>query len=184
MDHSTEDRDREPLNVLRHSTAHVLAAAVTELYPGTKYGTGPYLENEFYYDFDASHQFTPEDFKSIEKKMRSIVGRRIPFEHVLLPKPEAIATFQGLDQPYKVELIERHYPDGGDVSLYRTGDFLDLCLGPHVPDAGEIKAFKLTRLSGAYWDRDEKNAQMQRIYGTLVSCVNDAAARETPRATR
>ena len=165
MSHSAED-PTDPLNMLRHSAAHVLAAAVTELYPGTKYGTGPFLENEFYYDFDSPHQFTPEDFKEIEKKMRSIVGRKIPFEHVELPKAEAIATFEKLDQPYKIELIERHYPNGGDVSLYRTGEFLDLCLGPHVPDAGAIRAFKLTRLSGAYWDADEKNAQMQRIYGT------------------
>jgi threonyl-tRNA synthetase len=165
MSHSAED-PTDPLNMLRHSAAHVLAAAVTELYPGTKYGTGPFLENEFYYDFDSPHQFTPEDFKEIEKKMRSIVGRKIPFEHVELPKAEAIATFERLDQPYKIELIERHYPNGGDVSLYRTGEFLDLCLGPHVPDAGAIRAFKLTRLSGAYWDADEKNAQMQRIYGT------------------
>jgi len=166
MSHSAEAKDSDPLNMLRHSTAHVLAAAVTELFPGTRYGTGPFLENEFYYDFDSPHQFTPGDFKEIEKKMRSIVGRRIPFEHVDLPKPEAIATFEKLAQPYKVELIERHYPNGGDVSLYRTGDFLDLCLGPHVPDAGAIKAFKLTRLSGAYWNNDEKNTQMQRIYGT------------------
>jgi threonyl-tRNA synthetase len=166
MSHSAADDPIDPLNMLRHSTAHVLAAAVTDLFPGTKYGTGPFLENEFYYDFDSPHQFTPEDFKAIEKKMRSIVGRKIPFEHVELPKPEAIANFQKLDQPYKIELIERHYPNGGDVSLYRTGDFLDLCLGPHVKDAGEIKAFKLTRLSGAYWDANEKNTQMQRIYGT------------------
>jgi threonyl-tRNA synthetase len=165
MSHSAED-PTDPLNMLRHSAAHVLAAAVTELYPGTKYGTGPFLENEFYYDFESPHQFTPEDFKEIEKKMRSIVGRKISFEHVELPKPEAIATFEKLDQPYKIELIERHYPNGGDVSLYRTGEFLDLCLGPHVPDAGAIRAFKLTRLSGAYWDANEKNAQMQRIYGT------------------
>jgi len=166
MSHSAAHSDAEPLNMLRHSSAHVLAAAVTELFPGTKYGTGPYLEDGFYYDFDSPHQFTPEDFGAIEKKMRSIVGRRVPFEHVEQPKPEAIATFEKLGQPYKVELIERHYPDGGLVSLYRTGEFLDLCLGPHVPDAGAIKAFKLTRLSGAYWDADEKNAQMQRIYGT------------------
>jgi threonyl-tRNA synthetase len=166
MSHSAADDPTDPLNMLRHSAAHVLAAAVTELFPGTRYGTGPFLENEFYYDFDSPHQFTPEDFKAIEKKMRSIVGRKIPFEHVEQPKPEAIATFQKLDQPYKIELIERHYPNGGDVSLYRTGEFLDLCLGPHVRDAGEIKAFKLTRLSGAYWDANEKNTQMQRIYGT------------------
>ena len=166
MSHAAEEDASEPLNVLRHSSAHVLAAAVVELYPGSKYGTGPFIEDGFYYDFDSEHVFTPEDFKEIEKKMRSIVGRRIPFEHVELPKPEAISTFEKLGQPYKVELIERHYPNGGDVSLYRTGEFLDLCLGPHVPDAGAIKAFKLTRLSGAYWDAKEGNAQMQRIYGT------------------
>ena len=166
MSFAADEDAKDPLNMLRHSSAHVLAAAVVELFPGTRYGTGPHVENGFYYDFDSEHAFTPEDFKEIEKRMRSIIGRKIPFEHVTMPKAEAIDLFRERAQPYKIELIERHYPEGGDVSLYRTGEFLDLCLGPHLPDAGAIRAFKITRLSGAYWDADEKNAQMQRIYGT------------------
>jgi threonyl-tRNA synthetase len=167
MSHIDDHESKDELDLLRHSTAHVLAAAVTELWPGTRYAIGPPIENGFYYDFDSDHQFTPDDFKEIEKKMRSIVGRNLPFTHEWQSKPEAIATFKGLGQDYKVELIEDRVADGEKVSLYRTGeDFLDLCRGPHVPGAGAIKAFRLLRVAGAYWKGDEHNRQLQRIYGT------------------
>ena len=171
MNHEREQLDehesKDELDLLRHSTAHVLAAAVTELWPGTKYAIGPPIENGFYYDFDSEHAFSPDDFKEIEKKMRSIVGRNLPFKQERQPKPEAIETFRKLGQDYKVELIEDRVADGDEVSLYRTGDdFLDLCRGPHVPGAGAIKAFKLLRVAGAYWKGDEHNRQLQRIYGT------------------
>src|SRR5579859_649181 len=167
MSHLDDHESKDELDQLRHSTAHVLAAAVTELWPGTKYAIGPPIENGFYYDFDSEHQFTPDDFKEIEKKMRSIVGRNLPFTHEWQSKPEAIATFRMLGQDYKVELIEDRVADDEQVSLYRTGEgFLDLCRGPHVPGAGSIKAFKLLRVAGAYWKGDEHNKQLQRIYGT------------------
>jgi threonyl-tRNA synthetase len=165
--HVDEHESRDELDLLRHSTAHVLAAAVTELWPGTKYAIGPPIENGFYYDFDSPHVFTPDDFKEIEKKMRSIIGRNLPFTQERKPKPEALDTFRRLGQDYKVELIEDRVADDEQVSLYRTGeDFLDLCRGPHVPSAGSIKAFKLLRVAGAYWKGDEHNRQLQRIYGT------------------
>ena len=167
MSHLDDHESKDELDLLRHSTAHVLAAAVTELWPGTRYAIGPPIENGFYYDFESDHQFTPEDFKEIEKRMRSIVGRDLPFRQELVPKAEAIATFEGMGQDYKVELIRDRVADGELVSLYRTGDgFLDLCRGPHVPGAGTIKAFKLLRVAGAYWRGDEHNRQLQRIYGT------------------
>jgi threonyl-tRNA synthetase len=166
-DHLDEHESQDELDLLRHSTAHVLAAAVTELWPGTKYAIGPPIENGFYYDFDSEHTFTPEDFKEIEKKMRSIVGRNLPFKQERQSKPEAIETFRKLGQDYKVELIQDRVADGEEVSLYRTGDdFLDLCRGPHLAGAGAIKAFKLLRVAGAYWKGDEHNRQLQRIYGT------------------
>ena len=167
MGHIDDHESKDELDLLRHSTAHVLAAAVTELWPGTKYAIGPPIENGFYYDFDSEHQFTPEDFKEIEKRMRSIVGRNLPFKQEHQSKADAVATFKRLGQDYKVELIEDRVADGDQVSLYRTGEeFLDLCRGPHVPGAGAIKAFKLLRVAGAYWKGDEHNRQLQRIYGT------------------
>ena len=157
----------DELYVLRHSTAHVLATAVTELWPDAKYAIGPPVEDGFYYDFDLQHTIVPEDFKEIEKRMRSIIGRNLPFTHEYLPKAQALETFRALNQDYKVELIETRAPDGEPVSLYRTGErFLDFCRGPHLPGAGAIRAFKLMRVSGAYWHGDEKNPMLQRIYGT------------------
>src|SRR5258708_7805778 len=120
MSHLDDHESKDELDLLRHSTAHVLAAAVTELWPGTKYAIGPPIEDGFYYDFDTEHHFTPEDFKEIEKKMRSIVGRNLPFEQEKLAKADAIETFKKLGQDYKVELIEDRVADGEEVSLYRT----------------------------------------------------------------
>ncbi len=156
----------DPLYVLRHSTAHVLAAAVTQLYPGTKYAGGPPVDNGFYYDFDLPRPIGEDDLPKIEQKMREIINRRVPFEQVLLPHEEAVRRFQELDQPYKLYWVTQKASPDEIVSCYRTGDFFDLCRGPHVPDAGEIKAFKLMRVAGAYWLGDEKNKQLTRVYGT------------------
>lgn len=173
MSHLAEEYEAPPeeqdaLHVLRHSTAHVLAAAVTQLWPDAKYIVGPPVENGFYYDFDLDHAFTPNDLKEIEKRMRSIVGRDLPFKHEWFSRDEAIAKFKERGQDYKVDLIERKVDVEEDrVSCYWTGDdFLDLCRGPHLPSAGAIKAFRLTRVAGAYLWGDEKSKQVQRIYGT------------------
>ena len=155
------------LEVLRHSAAHLLAAAVRELYPDASYAIGPAIDDGFYYDLDLSHNFKEEDLPALEARMREIAARRPAFEQVILPKAEAVETFRKLGQQYKVEILtEGEAAAETEVSCYRTGDFLDLCRGPHVADAGEIQHFKLTRLAGAYWRGDERNKQLQRVYGT------------------
>ncbi|MCC6745626.1 MAG: threonine--tRNA ligase [Acidobacteria bacterium] len=160
----------EALEIYRHSTAHLLAAAVLELFPGTKLGVGPALVEDpnygFYYDFLPEKPFTPDDLDHIEKKMRELVKRNLPFERVEMPKAEMLRLFdEVVDDKLKCELIEEK---GGDVvSAYRLGDqFIDFCLGPHLPLTSKIKAFKLLSLAGAYWRGDEHREQMQRIYGT------------------
>jgi threonyl-tRNA synthetase len=155
------------LDVLRHSAAHLLAAAVCELYPGAKYAIGPAIEDGFYYDLDLDRSLKEEDLSSIEARMHEIAARRPPYEQVMMPKDEAVDTFRKLGQDYKIEILtEGEAAAETEVSCYHTGDFLDLCRGPHVPDAGEIRHFKLTRLAGAYWRGDERNKQLQRVYGT------------------
>ena len=156
----------DPLYVLRHSTAHVLAAAVTELFPGAKYAGGPPVENGFYYDFDLPRPLSEDDLEPIEKKMRQIIARGERFEHELVQPAEAIRRFSELDQPYKLYWINQKTTADELVSTYRTGDFLDLCLGPHVRTSAEIPAFKLMRVAGAYWLGDERNPQLSRVYGT------------------
>jgi len=167
MGHDQEPDPADPLYMLRHSAAHVLAAAVIELWPGTKYAIGPPIENGFYYDFDSDHQLTPEDLPLIEKRMRSIIGRNLPFSQEVLDQPTALKRFAEMGQDYKVELISDRIAADEPVSCYRTGEgFLDLCRGPHVEGAGAIRAFKLMRIAGAYWKGDEHNKMLQRIYGT------------------
>jgi len=163
-DHEAGD---DPLQILRHSTAHLLAAAVTELYPDAKYAIGPAIENPpgFYYDFDFGRPISDSDLQAIESRMRRLSQADIPFVHQTLPREEAIAEFRRRGQDYKLELIADKV-EGDGVSVYRTGDFLDLCLGPHVKSTRDLKAFKLQRLSGAYWRGDEKKPQLTRIYGT------------------
>jgi threonyl-tRNA synthetase len=163
-DHEAGD---DPLQILRHSTAHLLAAAVTELYPDAKYAIGPAIENPpgFYYDFDFGRPISDSDLQAIESRMRRLSQADIPFVHETLPREEAIAEFRRRGQDYKLELIADKV-EGDGVSVYRTGDFLDLCLGPHVKSTRDLKAFKLQRLSGAYWRGDEKKPQLTRIYGT------------------
>jgi threonyl-tRNA synthetase len=156
----------DPLYVLRHSTAHVLAAAVTELFPGAKYAGGPPVENGFYYDFDLPRPLSEDDLGPIEKKMAEIISRGDRFEQELLPHSEAVRRFTELDQPYKLHWINQKASDEELVSTYHTGPFFDLCRGPHLPSAADIPAFRLMRVAGAYWLGDERNRQLSRVYGT------------------
>jgi threonyl-tRNA synthetase len=156
----------DPLYVLRHSTAHVLAAAVTELFPGAKYAGGPPVENGFYYDFDLPRSLSEDDLGPIEKKMAEIISRGDRFEQELLPHSEAVRRFTELDQPYKLHWINQKASDEELVSTYHTGPFFDLCRGPHLPSAADIPAFRLMRVAGAYWLGDERNRQLSRVYGT------------------
>jgi threonyl-tRNA synthetase len=154
----------EPLPTLRHSTSHVMAQAVRQLFPDVKVAIGPAIDDGFYYDFEKATPFTPEDLERIEAGMRTIVAADLPFTREEWPREEAIAYFKERDEPFKVEIL-----DGlavPTVSVYRQGDFLDLCRGPHVASTGAIRAFKLLSSSGAYWRGDEKNPMLQRIYGT------------------
>ncbi len=158
------DCDPSPLATVRHSTSHVMAQAVKRLFPDVKVAIGPAIEDGFYYDFAKATPFTPEDLARIEDEMRAIVKGDHPFERQEMSRADAIAFFRDRGEPYKVEIIEGL--DVDRVSLYRQGDFIDLCRGPHVASTGKIKAFKLLSSSGAYWRGDEKNAMLQRIYGT------------------
>jgi threonyl-tRNA synthetase len=156
----------DPLYVLRHSTAHVLAAAVTRLFPDAKYAGGPPVENGFYYDFDLPKPLSEDDLAPIERKMEEIVAAGERFEQELLPHAEAARRFQELGQPYKLHWVNQKASDGELVSCYRTGGFFDLCRGPHLASTAEIPAFKLMRVAGAYWLGDERNQQLTRVFGT------------------
>ena len=155
------------LDIVRHSTSHVMAQAVQELYPGVKVTIGPSIEDGFYYDFDYEGAFGPEDIEKIEKKMGEIAGSNLPFVRKVLPKQEAIDFFKKRGEDYKVEIITEIAAE--TVSLYEQGGFTDLCRGPHVPSTGMLKAFKLTSTAGAYWRGDEHNKMLQRIYGTAFA---------------
>ncbi|MCP4050326.1 MAG: threonine--tRNA ligase [bacterium] len=152
------------LETLRHSTAHVLAQAVTELYPDTILGTGPSISTGFYYDFDIKHKLTQSDLNRIENRMQEIVKRKTQFEYSVLDKQEALSLMREKNQIYKIELIEDL--GAADFSFYKCGSFIDLCKGPHIKDSGEIPAFKLLSVAGAYWKGSEENKMLQRIYGT------------------
>ncbi len=157
-------KDPEAIQVLRHSAAHLLAAAVMELYPNVKLGIGPPIDTGFFYDFVRAEPFTPEDLERIEKKMREMAGQDIPNERKMMPKPEAIELYRKWDQGFKCELVEERAIEPM-VSFYTTGKFIDFCRGPHIPSTGRIRAFKLMSVAGAYWKGQEGNPQMQRIYG-------------------
>jgi threonyl-tRNA synthetase len=158
-------KDPAALEVYRHSTAHLCAAAVLELFPETKLGIGPPIDTGFYYDFDRPEPFTPQDLEKIEKKMWELQARNLTYERRLIAKPEGIEKYRRMNEPMKVELIEERADD--IFSEYTLGpDFIDFCRGPHIPDTSKIKAFKLLSIAGAYWKGDEKNKQLQRIYGT------------------
>ncbi len=158
-------KDPEGLDVIRHSTAHLLAYAVKELYPEAQVTIGPVIENGFYYDFAYKRPFTPEDLAAIEKRMGELVAKDEPVTRRVLPRDEAVAYFKSLGEHYKAEIIAS-IPANEDVSLYREGKFEDLCRGPHVPSTGKLKFFKLMKVAGAYWRGDHRNEMLQRIYGT------------------
>jgi len=164
QEETQSEAKRPSLETLRHSAAHLLAHAVTDLYPETKYGIGPAVENGFYYDFYREQPFTPDDLAKIEERMRELASADLPIEKIILPRQEAIDLFRRRGQSLKVELIEEKA--GSEVTCYRQGDFIDFCLGPHVPSTAYLKNFKLLSVSGAYWKGDERGLQLQRIYGT------------------
>ena len=169
------DKDAEGLDILRHSTAHLLAYAVKELFPQAQVTIGPVIENGFYYDFAYKRPFTPDDLAAIEAKMVALAMLDEPVSRCVLPRDEAVAFFKDQGEIYKAELIAG-IPQGEDVSLYTEGRFTDLCRGPHVPSTGKLKVFKLMKLAGAYWRGDHRNEQLQRIYGTAWARKEDQAA--------
>ncbi|QTN25432.1 threonine--tRNA ligase [Rhizobacter sp. AJA081-3] len=166
------DKDADGLEVIRHSTAHLLAYAVKELFPEAQVTIGPVIENGFFYDFSYKRPFTPEDLAAIEAKMSELARKDEKVERRVLPRDEAVAYFKGLGEHYKAEIISS-IPAGEDVSLYREGAFEDLCRGPHVPSTGRLKHFKLMKVAGAYWRGDHRNEMLQRIYGTAWASKDD-----------
>src|SRR5277367_6355835 len=167
------ERDPEALEVYRHSSAHLLAAAVLELFPETKLGHGPPTDSGFFYDFYRENPFTPEDLKLIEGRMAEIVARDEKFVREWEPREQGLARFKADNDFMKMHFIERFTKPGEEISLYRNGAFVDFCRGPHVPSTGRVKAFKVMSTSGAYWLGDEKNPQLQRIYGTAFFSKKD-----------
>ncbi len=159
------ERDEAGLEVIRHSTAHLLAMAVQELFPGTQVTIGPVIDDGFYYDFASGHHFTPEDLEKIEQRMEQIVADDLPVERLVMSRERAIELFRNMGEHYKVQIIES-LPAGEELSIYQQGPWMDLCRGPHVPSTGKLKAFKLTKVAGAYWRGDSNNEMLQRIYGT------------------
>src|SRR5215475_3831855 len=169
-------RDPETLAILRHDAAHVLAQAVQELYPGTQITFGPATEDGFYYDFVRAEPFTPEDFTKIEQRMAEIVDRDLPIKREVWDRTEIKDYFKKHGETFKAQWADE-LPKGEEISVYRQGDWLDMCLGPHLPSTGKLgKAFKLTKVSGAYWRGDAKNAQLQRVYGTVFFSDKDLKA--------
>jgi threonyl-tRNA synthetase len=166
------DKNPEGLEVIRHSTAHLLAYAVKELFPDAQVTIGPVIEHGFYYDFSYTRPFTPEDLESIEKKMTEIANRDLPITRKVLLRNDAVKYFKSIKENYKAEIIES-IPADQEVSLYTEGEFTDLCRGPHVPSTGKLKVFKLMKVAGAYWRGDSKNEMLQRIYGTAWTNKED-----------
>ena len=158
-------KDKEGLNVYRHTTAHVLAQAVKNIFPTSKLAIGPTVENGFYYDIEFKTPITRDDLVKIENEMKDIIKSDLPIERLVYSRQEALKLFRDFSEPYKVELIN-DLPSDSVISFYKQGDFIDLCRGPHLPSTGKIKAFKLTSVTGAYWRGDEKNKMLTRIYGT------------------
>ena len=169
------DKDREGVEILRHSTAHLLAHAVKELFPQAQVTIGPVIENGFYYDFSFSRPFTPEDLAKIEGRMAEIAKRDLPVQRKEVPRDQAVKFFRDQGEVYKAEIIAA-IPTDENISLYAQGDFTDLCRGPHVPSTGKLKVFKLMSVAGAYWRGDSKNEMLQRIYGTAWAKKEDQDA--------
>jgi threonyl-tRNA synthetase len=173
------EKSPEALQLYRHSTAHLMAAAVTSLFPGAQCGIGPAIDEGFFYDFVVDRPFVPEDLAAIEKKMKELAAQDLPYERQMLPREEAKAFFAGKGEPLKVQLIEEKTQGEREVSCYTIKDrdtFIDFCVGPHVPSTGRLKAFKLLNTSNAYWKGDARNQPMQRIYGTAFLSENDLKA--------
>ena len=168
-------RDDQALEILRHSTAHLLAQAVQQLFPGTQVTIGPTVEDGFYYDFASDHNFSLEDLEKIEAKMQALVADALPVSRLVYSREQAAEMFREMGEYYKVEIIEE-LPEGEEISVYQQGDWMDLCRGPHVPSTGKLGAFKLTKVAGAYWRGDANNQQLQRIYGTAWSSPKELKA--------
>jgi len=168
-------RDAAGLEIIRHSSAHLLAHAVKALFPAAQVTIGPVIEDGFYYDFAYERSFTPEDLERIEAKMAELAEAQIPVERSVMARDAAVTFFRDMGEAYKAEIIAS-IPSAEDISLYRQGDFIDLCRGPHVPDTGKLKAFKLTKIAGAYWRGDSNNEMLQRIYGTAWADPKDLKA--------
>ncbi|MDY6798118.1 MAG: TGS domain-containing protein, partial [Pseudomonadota bacterium] len=169
------ERDEDGLDIIRHSTAHLLAMAVKELFPAAQVTIGPVVDNGFYYDFKFDRPFTNEDLERIEKRMAELAKEDIPVHRSVMPRSEAVDLFRKMGEEYKVRIIE-DIPGDEPLSFYRQGDFIDLCRGPHVPSTGKLKAFKLTKVAGAYWRGDTGNEQLQRVYGTAWGNKKDLKA--------
>ena len=159
------ERDAAGIDIIRHSTAHLLAYAVKELFPEAQVTIGPVIENGFYYDFAYKRPFTPDDLAAIEQKMAELAKKDEPVVREVWKRDDAVKFFESIGEKYKAEIIAS-IPANEDISLYREGAFIDLCRGPHVPSSGKLKVFKLTKVAGAYWRGDQANEQLQRIYGT------------------
>ncbi|MGB2198555.1 MAG: threonine--tRNA ligase [Luminiphilus sp.] len=168
-------RDDQALEILRHSTAHLLAQAVQQLFPGTQVTIGPTVEDGFYYDFASDHNFSLEDLEKIEAKMQELVADDLEVSRLVYSREQAVEMFREMGEHYKVEIIEE-LPEGEEISVYQQGDWMDLCRGPHVPSTGKLGAFKLTKVAGAYWRGDANNQQLQRIYGTAWSSSKELKA--------
>ena len=168
-------RDDQALEILRHSTAHLLAQAVQQLFPDTQVTIGPTVEDGFYYDFASDHNFSLEDLEKIEAKMQELVANDLGVSRFVYSREQAVEMFREMGEHYKVEIIEE-LPEGEEISVYQQGDWMDLCRGPHVPSTGKLGAFKLTKVAGAYWRGDANNQQLQRIYGTAWSSSKELKA--------
>jgi threonyl-tRNA synthetase len=169
------ERDAEALDIIRHSTAHLLAMAVQGVFPGAQVTIGPVIEDGFFYDFAYERGFTPDDLIKIEKRMEELAAADYVVQRVVMSREEAVKTFAAIGEHYKVEIIN-DLPGSEEISVYKQGEWMDLCRGPHVPSTGKLKAFKLMKSSGAFWRGDSNNAQLQRIYGTAWSNKKDLAA--------
>ena len=166
------EKDPEGLEVIRHSTAHLLAYAVKELFPDAQVTIGPVIEDGFYYDFSYKRPFTPEDLAAIEKRMDELAQRDEPVVRSEMPRDDAVKLFEDMGEHYKAEIIAS-IPSNEPISLYREGGFIDLCRGPHVPSTGKLRVFKLMKVAGAYWRGDSRNEMLQRIYGTAWTKQED-----------
>ncbi|HQQ63977.1 MAG TPA: threonine--tRNA ligase [Pseudomonadales bacterium] len=169
------ERDPEALDIIRHSTAHLLAMAVQDVFPGAQVTIGPVIEDGFFYDFAYERAFTPDDLVQVEKRMEELAVTDVLVERVVMSRADAVKIFTAMGEHYKVEIIN-DLPENEEISVYKQGAWMDLCRGPHVPSLGKLKAFKLTKVAGAYWRGDSKNAQLQRIYGTAWCNKKDLAA--------